>query len=142
MMGYGNYILQSSIGKLLNQLHSKRLDEIAEQFETHREVMSPSTADSEGTEGTEGKESPAPADPMQSLDAVRRILETVNTSVTKQLLEANVRKLSTSPATMKRELEEDYQVMKFNKNISHLQSIYIFVINLINIKIIIYNSKS
>ncbi|XP_011255115.1 zinc finger protein 1 isoform X1 [Camponotus floridanus] len=108
MMGYGNYILQSSIGKLLNQLHSKRLDEIAEQFETHREVMSPSTADSEGTEGTEGKESPAPADPMQSLDAVRRILETVNTSVTKQLLEANVRKLSTSPA-MKRELEEDYQ---------------------------------
>ncbi|XP_072745351.1 zinc finger protein 1 [Anoplolepis gracilipes] len=107
--GYGNYILQSSIGKLLNQLHSKRLDEIAEQFETHREVMSPSTADSEGTEGTEGKESPAPADPMQSLDAVRRILETVNTSVTKQLLEANVRKLSTSPATMKRELEEDYQ---------------------------------
>lgn len=109
MMGYGNYILQSSIGKLLNQLHSKRLDEIAEQFETHREVMSPSTADSEGTEGTEGKESPAPADPMQSLDAVRRILETVNTSVTKQLLEANVRKLSTSPATMKRELEEDYQ---------------------------------
>lgn len=120
MMGYGNYILQSSIGKLLNQLHSKRLDEIAEQFETHREVMSPSTADSEGTEGTEGKESPAPADPMQSLDAVRRILETVNTSVTKQLLEANVRKLSTSPATMKRELEEDYQVMKFNKNISCL----------------------
>ncbi|XP_029158283.1 zinc finger protein 1 [Nylanderia fulva] len=109
MMGYGNYILQSSIGKLLNQLHSKRLDEITEQFETHREVMSPSTADSEGTEGTEGKESPAPADPMQSLDAVRRILETVNTSVTKQLLEANVRKLSTSPATMKRELEEDYQ---------------------------------
>lgn len=120
MMGYGNYILQSSIGKLLNQLQSKRLDEIAEQFETHREVMSPSTADSEGTEGTEGKESPAPADPMQSLDAVRRILETVNTSVTKQLLEANVRKLSTSPATMKRELEEDYQVMKFNKNISYL----------------------
>lgn len=143
MMGYGNYILQSSIGKLLNQLHSKRLDEIAEQFETHREVMSPSTADSEGTEGTEGKESPAPADPMQSLDAVRRILETVNTSVTKQLLEANVRKLSTSPATMKRELEEDYQVMKFNKNISYLQSIYIFATNLINIKIIIiYNSKS
>lgn len=119
MMGYGNYILQSSIGKLLNQLHSKRLDEIAEQFETHREVMSPSTADSEGTEGTEGKESPAPADPMQSLDAVRRILETVNTSVTKQLLEANVRKLSTSPATMKRELEEDYQVIRFSRNLSY-----------------------
>lgn len=119
MMGYGNYILQSSIGKLLNQLHSKRLDEITEQFETHREVMSPSTADSEGTEGTEGKESPAPADPMQSLDAVRRILETVNTSVTKQLLEANVRKLSTSPATMKRELEEDYQVTRFSKNLSY-----------------------
>lgn len=119
MMGYGNYILQSSIGKLLNQLHSKRLDEITEQFETHREVMSPLTADSEGTEGTEGKESPAPVDPMQSLDAVRRILETVNTSVTKQLLEANVRKLSTSPATMKRELEEDYQVMRFSKNLSY-----------------------
>ncbi|XP_067205083.1 zinc finger E-box-binding homeobox protein zag-1 [Linepithema humile] len=110
MMGFGNYFLQSSLGKLLNQLHSKRLDEISsEQFETHREVMSPSTADSEGTEGTEGKESPAPADSMQGLDFVRRILETVNTSVTKQLLEANMRKLSTSPATMKREFEEDYQ---------------------------------
>jgi len=110
MIGFGSYFLQSSLGKLLNQLHTKRLDEITEHFETHREVMSPSTADSEGTEGTEGKESPAPADSMQGLDAVRRILETVNTSVTKQLLEANVRKLSTSPATMKREFEEDYQV--------------------------------
>lgn len=125
MMGYGNYILQSSIGKLLNQLHSKRLDEIAEQFETHREVMSPSTADSEGTEGTEGKESPAPADPMQSLDAVRRILETVNTSVTKQLLEANVRKLSTSPATMKRELEEDYQVIRFSRDLSYFNTAHL-----------------
>ncbi|XP_011645244.1 zinc finger protein 1-like [Pogonomyrmex barbatus] len=109
MMGFGNYFLQSSIGKLLNQLHTKRFDHVTEQIETHREVMSPSTADSEGTEGTEGKESPAPTDPLQGLDAVRRILETVNTSVTKQLLEANVRKLSTSPATMKREFEEDYQ---------------------------------
>lgn len=109
MMGFGSYFLQTSLGKILNQLHSKRLDEVAEQFESHRELMSPSTADSEGTEGTEGKESPAPTDP-QGLDAVRRILETVNTSVTKQLLEANVRKLSTSPATMKREFEEDYQV--------------------------------
>uniref|UniRef100_V9IDC2 Zinc finger protein n=1 Tax=Apis cerana TaxID=7461 RepID=V9IDC2_APICE len=108
MMGFGSYFLQTSLGKILNQLHSKRLDEVAEQFESHRELMSPSTADSEGTEGTEGKESPAPADP-QGLDAVRRILETVNTSVTKQLLEANVRKLSTSPATMKREFDEDYQ---------------------------------
>jgi len=110
VMGFGNYFLQSSIGKLLNQLHAKRFD--PDQFEPHREVMSPSTADSEGTEGTEGKESPAPVDPLQGLDAVRRILETVNTSVTKQLLEANVRKLSTSPATMKREFEEDYQVMR------------------------------
>lgn len=109
MMGFGSYFLQTSLGKILNQLHSKRLDEVAEQFESHRELMSPATVNSEGTEGTEGKESPAPTDP-QGLDAVRRILETVNTSVTKQLLEANVRKLSTSPATMKREFEEDYQV--------------------------------
>ncbi|XP_012139921.1 Zn finger homeodomain 1 [Megachile rotundata] len=108
MMGFGSYFLQTSLGKILNQLHSKRLDEVAEQFESHRELISPSTADSEGTEGTEGKESPAPTDP-QGLDAVRRILETVNTSVTKQLLEANVRKLSTSPAMMKREFDEDYQ---------------------------------
>ncbi|XP_076628253.1 Zn finger homeodomain 1 [Colletes latitarsis] len=108
IMGFGSYFLQTSLGKILNQLHSKRLDEVAEQFESHRELMSPSTADSEGTEGTEGKESPAPSDP-QGLDAVRRILETVNTSVTKQLLEANVRKLSTSPATTKREFDEDYQ---------------------------------
>lgn len=93
MMGLGNYFLQSSIGKLLNQLHNKRLDE---QFETHRETQSPSTGDSEGTEVNEGKYSPIPSDP-QGLDAVRRILETVNTSVTKQLLEANVRKLATSP---------------------------------------------
>lgn len=106
MIGFGSYFLQTSLGKILNQLHSKRLDEVAEQFESPRELMSPSTADSEGTEG---KESPAPAD-SQGLDAVRRILETVNTSVTKQLLEANVRKLSTSPATMKREFEDDYQV--------------------------------
>ncbi|XP_076296864.1 Zn finger homeodomain 1 [Lasioglossum baleicum] len=111
MMAFGSYFLQTSLGKMLNQLHSKRLDEVAEQFESHRELMSPSTADSEGTEGTEGtegKESPAPTD-SQGLDAVRRILETVNTSVTKQLLEANVRKLSTSPATMKREFDDDYQ---------------------------------
>ncbi|TGZ53896.1 Uncharacterized protein DBV15_01807, partial [Temnothorax longispinosus] len=108
-LGFGNYLLHSTLGKLLNQFSARRLDHITEQFETHREVMSPSTADSEGTEGTEGKESPAPVDPLQGLDAVRRILETVNTTVTKQLLEANVRKLSTSPATMKREFEEDYQ---------------------------------
>ncbi|KAF7390989.1 hypothetical protein HZH66_009469 [Vespula vulgaris] len=108
MMGFSSYFLQSSLGKILNQLHSKRLDEVAEQFESHRETMSPSTADSEGTEGTEGKESPAPIE-SQGLDVVRRILETVNTSVTKQLLEANVKKLSTSPATMKREFEDDYQ---------------------------------
>lgn len=108
MMGFSNYFLQSSLGKILNQLHSKRVDEVTEQFETHRETMSPSTADSEGTEGTEGKESPALTDP-QGLDAVRRILETVNTSVTKQLLEANVRKLASSPATIKREYDEDYQ---------------------------------
>lgn len=108
MSGFGSYILQSSLGKLVQYLHSKRLDEITEQFETHREVMSPSTADSEGTEGTEGKESPAST--YSGLDAVRRILETINTSVTKELLEANVRKLSTSPATMKRKFEEDCQV--------------------------------
>lgn len=130
MMGFGNYFLQSSIGKLLNQLHAKRFDHITEHVETHREVMSPSTADSEGTEGTEGKESPAPVDPLQplqGLDAVRRILETVNTSVTKQLLEANVRKLSTSPATMKREFEEDYQV--FKKRFSDY--LFYFIYNLI-----------
>lgn len=119
MMGFGSYFLQTSLGKILNQLHSKRLDEVAEQFESHRELMSPSTADSEGTEGTEGKESPAPADP-QGLDAVRRILETVNTSVTKQLLEANVRKLSTSPATMKREFDEDYQVRRSHSTLDEL----------------------
>lgn len=107
MMGFGSYFLQSSLGKILNQLHSKRLDEVAEQFESHRELMSPSTTAAD-SEGTEGKESPAPTD-SQGLDAVRRILETVNTSVTKQLLEASVRKLSTSPATMKREFEDDYQ---------------------------------
>ncbi|XP_024944610.1 zinc finger protein 1 isoform X2 [Cephus cinctus] len=108
MIGFSSYFLQSSLGKILNQLQSKRRDEVAEQFETKRETMSPSTADSEGTEGTEGKESPAPAD-SQGLDGVRRILETVNTSVTKQLLEANVRKLASSPATIKREYVEDYQ---------------------------------
>ncbi|KAK2575446.1 hypothetical protein KPH14_011182 [Odynerus spinipes] len=108
MMGFGSYFLQSSLGKILNQLHSKRLDEVTEQFENHRETMSPSTADSEGTEGTEGKESPAPIE-SHGLDVVRRILETVNTSVTKQLLEANVKKLSTSPAILKRDFDEDYQ---------------------------------
>ncbi|KAG7212985.1 hypothetical protein KM043_002325 [Ampulex compressa] len=107
MMGFfRSYFLQSSLGKILNRLHTKGLDEVAERVESHREVMSPSTADSEGTEGTEGKESPAPAD-SQGLDAVRRILETVNTSVTIQLLEANVRKLSASPAIM--EFEDDCQ---------------------------------
>ena len=115
VMGYGSYFLHANLGKIINQLHTKRLDEVAEQFESHREVLSPSTADSEGTEGTEGKVSPVPADP-QGLDAVRRLLETVNTSVTKQLLEANVRKLATSPATIKRESDEDYQV---NKLLTH-----------------------
>ncbi|XP_014611530.1 PREDICTED: zinc finger protein 1 isoform X2 [Polistes canadensis] len=109
MMGFTNYFLQSSLGKILNQVHSKRLDEIAEKFETHRETMSPLTADSEGTEGTEGKESPAPIG-SRGLDAVRRILETVNTSVTKELLEENVKKLSTSifsSPIMRRELENE-----------------------------------
>ncbi|XP_033231025.1 zinc finger protein 1-like [Belonocnema kinseyi] len=108
MMGFGSYFLQSSLRKFLNQLHTKRRDDLSEHYESHIDVMSPSTADSEGTEGTEGKESPATAE-SQGLDAVRRILETVNTSVTKQLLEANVRKLSSSPATIKREYDEDYQ---------------------------------
>ncbi|XP_051159948.1 zinc finger protein 1-like isoform X1 [Leptopilina boulardi] len=107
MMGFGTYFLQSSLRKFLHQLHTKRGDDLSsENYESHGEVMSPSTADSEGTEGTEGKESPAP---NEGLDAVRRILETVNTSVTKQLLEANVRKLSSSPATIKREFDDDYQ---------------------------------
>ena len=109
MMGFGSYFLQSSLRKFLNQLHSKRRDDLSDHFESHVDVMSPSTADSEGTEGTEGKESPAPAE-SQGLDAVRRILETVNTSVTKQLLEANVRKLSSSPASVKLEYDDDYQV--------------------------------
>ncbi|XP_046602965.1 zinc finger E-box-binding homeobox protein zag-1 isoform X1 [Neodiprion virginianus] len=108
MVGFSSYFLQSSLGKILSQLHSKRVDEVTEQFESLRETMSPSTADSEGTEGTEGKESPALTDP-QGLDAVRRILETVNTSVTKQLLEASVKKLACSPASIKRDYDEDYQ---------------------------------
>lgn len=107
MMGFGSYFLQSSLRKFLHQLHSKRHDDLSEQYESHGEVLSPLTADSEGTEGTEGKDSPAPT---EGLDAVRRILETVNTSVTKQLLEANVRKLSSSPATIKKEFDDDYQV--------------------------------
>ncbi|KAI4494229.1 hypothetical protein M0802_009098 [Mischocyttarus mexicanus] len=109
MMGFTNYFLQSSLGKILNQVHSKRLDEIAEKIENHRETMSPLTADSEGTEGTEGKESPAPIG-SRGLDAVRRILETVNTSVTKELLEENVKKLSTSifsSPIMRREFENE-----------------------------------
>ncbi|XP_015121921.1 zinc finger protein 1 [Diachasma alloeum] len=105
MMGLGNYFLQSSIGKLLNQLHHKRLDEMTEQFESHRETQSPSTGDSEEAE-VEDKYSPTPSDP-QGLDAVRRILETVNTSVTKQLLEANVRKLSTSPKPIREVMDHD-----------------------------------
>ncbi|KAK0164523.1 hypothetical protein PV328_003142 [Microctonus aethiopoides] len=107
MVNFSSLFLQSSIGKLLNQLQTKRMDEVAEHFETHRETMSPSTADSEETEGNEGRYSPASNDP-QGMDAVRRILETVNTSVTKQLLEANVRKLASSPETIKREYDEDY----------------------------------
>ncbi|XP_057338613.1 zinc finger E-box-binding homeobox protein zag-1 isoform X1 [Microplitis mediator] len=109
IVNFSSLFLQSSLGKILSQLQTKRLDEVAsEHYEPHRETLSPSTADSEETEGTEGKYSPVPSDP-QGLDAVRRILETVNTSVTKQLLEANVRKLATSPETIKRECDEDYQ---------------------------------
>ncbi|XP_046737285.1 zinc finger E-box-binding homeobox 1 isoform X2 [Diprion similis] len=108
MVGFSSYFLQSSLGKILSQLHSKRVEEVTEQFESLRETMSPSTADSEGTEGTEGNESPALTDP-QGLDAVRRILETVNTSVTKQLLEASVKKLACSPASIKTDYDEDYQ---------------------------------
>ncbi|XP_034945180.1 zinc finger E-box-binding homeobox protein zag-1 isoform X2 [Chelonus insularis] len=108
IVNFSSLFLQSSLGKILTQLQTKRLDEVAEHFESHREAVSPSTADSEETEGTEGKYSPVPSDP-QGLDAVRRILETVNTSVTKQLLEANVRKLASSPETIKRECDEDYQ---------------------------------
>lgn len=108
-IGFGNYFLQSSLGKILNQLHT------SERYEAHREAASPSMADSEGTEGTEGKDSPAPND-SQDLDAVRRILETVNTSVTKQLLEANVRKLASSPATVKREFDDEYSRVGVHSN--------------------------
>ena len=165
MIGFNNFFMQSSLGKILiNQLHAKQQQEQQQsQLNNHRNnhnhhhhhhqhhlsqrldetgsdaqydalsqqseaALSPSTTapDSEGTttEGTEGgKESPAPPPPpppallpfhheSQGLDAVRRLLETVNTSVTKQLLEANVRKLASSPAmVIKREADEDYQVL-------------------------------
>ncbi|XP_011502307.1 PREDICTED: zinc finger protein 1 [Ceratosolen solmsi marchali] len=155
MIGFGNYFIQSSLGKILSQLHAKqqeqqqqqqqyhyhhnnhsghnnyqcnyRLDEVgcehydvlSQQSET---ALSPSTTapDSEGatTEGTEGgKESPAPQPGLlqfdhpdhSGLDAVRRLLETVNSSVTKQLLEANVRKLSSPAMFIKHEIVEEYQ---------------------------------
>lgn len=99
--------LQSSIGDLLNNLHNKRLVDVTEQFESPRETMSPSTADSEDTELNDDKYLTEQND-TQGLDAVRRILETVNTTVTKQLLEANVRKLTSSPVIIKREYDEDY----------------------------------
>ena len=114
MMGFSSYFLQSSLGKIFNQIQGKRVeaDLNSEQFEAHSsEALSPSTGDSEGTEGTEGKDSPASPRSHQDLDAVRRILETVNTSVTIQLLEANVRKLVSSPATViKKETDDDCQV--------------------------------
>lgn len=51
---------------------------------------------------------------FQELDTVRRLLETVNSSVTKQLLEANVRKLSSSPFMLvKQEVDDDYNVSIF-----------------------------
>ncbi|XP_058790874.1 zinc finger protein 1 isoform X2 [Phymastichus coffea] len=168
MMNFGSYFLQSSLGKILSQLHAKQQEQLSHtqqqqlsqlhyqhrQHQHHHQqrnhrmdeassehcdalsqqseaALSPSTTliDSEGTitEGTEGgNESPIsppppppplPPPPLlqihrpdqpQDLDAVRRILETVNTSVTKQLLEANVRKLASSPSmTIKREKDED-----------------------------------
>lgn len=115
MMCFGNYFLQSSLGNIFNQMQGRREDGGSENcYENHSEALSPSTADSEGTEGTEGKDSPALRD-TQDFDAVRRLLETVNTSVTIQLLEANVRKLASSPATIiKRDPDEDYQVNPIN----------------------------
>ncbi|XP_014204732.1 zinc finger E-box-binding homeobox 1 [Copidosoma floridanum] len=92
-------------------------DVLSQQSETALS-LSTTAPDSEGTEG--GRESPAlipPTTPLhlrhpeqfQELDTVRRLLETVNTSVTKQLLEANVRKLASSPLMhIKREVDEDY----------------------------------
>jgi hypothetical protein len=160
MMGFGNYFIQSSLGKILSHLHTKQQEQDHQQQQQHchhrnyhnsynnyqfnhqldevgaehydalsqqsETALSPSTTvpDSEGTttEGTEGgKESPTPPPPglihfnhpehSQELDAVRRLLETVNTSVTKQLLEANVKKLSSSPAMIiKCDITEEYQV--------------------------------
>lgn len=107
LMGLGSYFLQSTLRKILTQLHTNRIDEDVDQFECQQETLNATPGDSEVMGG---KESPTPADP-EDLEPLRRILDSVNTSVTKQLLEANVRKLASSPAILiKRELEEDYQV--------------------------------
>ena len=134
-VGFGNYFLQSSLGKILSQLHARqqkhhqqqryvthRLEEYDAMSQQSETALSPSTTvvDSEGTttEGTEGgHDSPAPAagsielhhQRPEGMDTVRRVLDTVITSVTKQLLEANVRKrkLSFSPP---RQLDNDRQI--------------------------------
>ncbi|OXU25318.1 hypothetical protein TSAR_016293, partial [Trichomalopsis sarcophagae] len=172
MVNFGSYFLQSSLGKILSQLHAQqqeqqqhhhhhqpqqhphhnshhqnsrhRLDESGSEHydalsQQSEAALSPSTTapDSEGTttEGTEGgKESPAPPPPAlhhlphpeqsQGLDAVRRLLETVNTSVTKQLLEANVKKLASSIAmVIKRDIDDDYpdQDSEMSTEVPHYQ---------------------
>lgn len=140
MVGFGNYFLQTSLGTILSQLHDKqqnqkfsdnKLDEINGEkynsFSQQRKIAQSPTkivleSEAIDTDSTRGeKDSPALSFPLlylpeekkaSELDTVRLLLETVNTTVTKQLLEANVKKLSMSPTTViSHDVDEAYQVI-------------------------------
>ncbi|CAB0043723.1 unnamed protein product [Trichogramma brassicae] len=131
MMGLSGYFLHSSIGKIFSQMQHtaqeqtenhqrpEEFDALSQQSEA---VPSPATTapDSEGTacEGPEaGRDSPQRR-LSGAFDAVRRLLDSVNASVTKQLLEANVRKLAASPFCVKNELDDDYQDSELSSEVA------------------------
>ncbi|XP_014221314.1 zinc finger E-box-binding homeobox protein zag-1 isoform X1 [Trichogramma pretiosum] len=130
MMGLSGYFLHSSIGKMLSQMQhttqeqseNQRPEEFDALSQQSEAVPSPATTapDSEGTtcEGPEaGRDSPQRR-LSGAFDAVRRLLDSVNASVTKQLLEANVRKLAASPFCAKNELDDDYQDSELSSEVA------------------------
>ncbi|BES97678.1 zinc finger [Nesidiocoris tenuis] len=101
---YGSGGLSNSLSHLLEQLHPQREQKAEEREPTEERKSSPiplkQEQDNEQDVDAKRRESPTPtaatANASGDLEAVKRILETVNATVTKQFLAANMQKLSTN----------------------------------------------
>lgn len=106
------YTMPASLGQLLEQLQTGSPHRTSQSVEhlTNQDNQSSSTAPADDdnkapstcselvmdTDDDDHKRPPSPESNSGDLEAVKRILETVNATVTKQFLQANMQKLSTT----------------------------------------------